>query len=78
MTMGEEEIDTVLRLGKLWFSLLVAMAYSRSSWANASLTLHPMNQAIRIALVALALWTLSSCRTLRKHSPWEVYRSANV
>lgn len=40
--------------------------------------LHLMNRAIRIALAALSIWMLSSCRSLRKHSPWEVYRSANV
>lgn len=37
-----------------------------------------MKTAICIALAALAMLTLNSCRSLRKHSPWEVYRSANI
>lgn len=38
-----------------------------------------MKPILRIVLLALILIvTLSSCRSLRKHSPWEVYRSANI
>ena len=37
-----------------------------------------MRATLRFAFAALALLSLSNCKSLRKHSPWEVYRSAIV
>ena len=36
----------------------------------------PILRLVLLALIAMAM--LSNCRSVRKHSPWEVYRSANI